>query len=240
MTRTAANRTRVIAHRGASGERPENTLPAYSLALEQRADMIEIDLHRSRDAAVVVSHDASLERLGGSGEIADRTFAELAGLDAGGGERIPRLAEVLDAFGQRIDFNLEIKYATAGAYAGLETQVLEAVESRGLLEGTLFSCFFDDVLLRLRALSPRARLAVLVDPALPDGWLARCEATGAEAVNFHWLLASPENVEQAHAAGLGVNVYTVDAEAGLRALLARGVDGIFTNFPGRLRALLGN
>ena len=238
MTRTAAAATRVIAHRGASGQRPENTLPAYALALEQGADMIEIDLHRTRDGAVVVSHDSSLEGLGGSGEIGKATLAEISRLDAGEGARVPQLFEVLEAFGTRIDFNLEIKRAREGAYPGLEAQVLEEVGSRGLLERMLFSCFFDDVLERLHTLNERARLAVLVDPGAPEGWLSRCRTAGAEAVNFHWLLASSENVERAHAAGLKVNVYTVDAAESLQALLERGVDGIFTNYPGRLRELL--
>ena len=232
--------TLVIAHRGASGHRPENTLPAYALAVEQGADMIEIDLHRTRDAAVVVSHDASLARLGGKGEIADATLAEISRLDAGEGAQVPQLATVLAAFGERIDFNLELKHASQGAYAGLEAQVLDEVESRGLLRRTLFSCFFDDVLERLRGLCAAARLAVLVDPRMPDDWRARCLSLGAEAVNFHWRIAGPENLEIAHAAGLAVNVYTVDRKALLETLVARGVDGIFTNYPDRLRALLGD
>jgi len=101
--------TLVIAHRGASAYRPENTFPAYELALEQAADMIEIDLHLSRDGTVVVTHDELLAGLGGRGEIADATLAELKTLDAGRGERIPTLDEVLDRFGSRIPFNLDRK-----------------------------------------------------------------------------------------------------------------------------------
>jgi glycerophosphoryl diester phosphodiesterase len=76
MARSGAARPakpRVIAHRGASAYRPENTLAAYELAIEQAADMIEVDLHRTRDGAVVVAHDAELERIGGRGEIGDAT-----------------------------------------------------------------------------------------------------------------------------------------------------------------------
>ncbi|MGE4652688.1 MAG: glycerophosphodiester phosphodiesterase, partial [Myxococcota bacterium] len=144
----------------------------------------------------------------------------------------------LAAFGERVDFNLELKHAGHGAYAGLEAQVLEEVESRGLLTRTLFSCFFDDVLERLRGLCASARLAVLVDPRMPEGWRARCLSLGAEAVNFHWRIAGPENIESAHAADLAVNVYTVDRRELLEELVTRGVDGIFTNYPDRLRALL--
>ena len=111
----------------ASGERPENTLPAYELAVAQRADMIEIDLHRTADGAVVVTHDETLAGLGGEGEIADASLADVRALDAGGGERVPLLDEVLDAFGPRIPLNLELKQSGRGPYPGLEAIALEAV-----------------------------------------------------------------------------------------------------------------
>ena len=123
----------MIAHRGASAYRPENTLSAYELAVVQAADMIEIDLHRTRDGAVVVAHDAELERIGGRGEIGEASLDEVRALDAGAGERVPTLDEVLDAFGPRIPFNLELKQGTRGPYPGLEVESLEAVCARGLL-----------------------------------------------------------------------------------------------------------
>ena len=230
--------TLVIAHRGASGHRPENTLSAYALAVEQRADMIEIDLHRTRDGAVVITHDESLEGLGGHGEIADATLDEVRALDAGAGERVPLLDEVLDAFGEALPFNLELKASTRGPYAGLEGLALQAATERGILPGTLFSSFFDPVLVRLRELSEDARIGVLVSPRAPERWLERAQAVGACAVNFHTILATPETIERAHEAGLAVNVYTVDDEPTLARLVADGVEGIFTNYPDRLRNLL--
>ena len=122
----------VIAHRGASGHLPENTMAAYQLAVEQRADMIEIDLHVSRDGAIPVSHDAELERIGGQGEIADCDFAELQSLDAGDGQKVPALAEILDRFGPQIPFNLELKQSTRGPYPGLPAAALCAVRQREL------------------------------------------------------------------------------------------------------------
>ncbi|MGH0032507.1 MAG: glycerophosphodiester phosphodiesterase [Myxococcota bacterium] len=229
----------MIAHRGASAHAPENTLPAYELAVTQRADMIEIDLHRTRDGAIVITHDEELRGLGGAGEIADATLEEILALDAGDGERVPVLDEVLDRFGSRIPFNLELKRGTAAPYAGLEAATLAAVEARGLLADTLFSSFFDPVLEALRAASSEARIGVLVSGRAPRGWLERAERFGACAVHFWAGLASEENVERAHAAGLRVHVYTVDDPAQMETLVERGVDGIFTNHPDRLRALLG-
>ncbi len=106
---SALGRPLVIAHRGASADRPQNTFAAYRLALELRADMIEIDLHVTRDREIAIAHDAELEALGGAGQIADRSLGELRELDAGGGERVPELIEVLHTFGAAIPFNLEIK-----------------------------------------------------------------------------------------------------------------------------------
>jgi glycerophosphoryl diester phosphodiesterase len=227
----------VIAHRGASGERPENTLPAYELAVAQGADMIEIDLHRTRDGAVVVTHDEELAGLGGRGEIADATLAEVRALDAGGGERVPTLAEVLDRFGERIPFNLEIKRGSAAEYAGLEAEVAADLARRGIGERMLFSSFYDPVLRRLREVSPEARIGLLISRRFPDGAIERARALGAEALHPERALVTPALVEQAHAAGLAVYVFTVDDPDEMARLLALGVDGLFTNFPARLRAL---
>jgi glycerophosphoryl diester phosphodiesterase len=228
----------VIAHRGASGYRPENTLPAYELAVEQGADMIEVDLHRTRDGGIVVTHDEALAGLGGRGEIAGASLAEVRALDAGGGARVPTLDELLDGFGARIPLNLELKRATAADYPGLEAAALAALEARDLLAGTLFSSFYDPVLRRLRALSPAARLGLLVSRRYPERALERARALGAEALHPERPLVTRELVAAAHGEGLSVYVFTVDEPDEMRRLLELGVDGLFTNFPDRMRALL--
>lgn len=226
----------VIAHRGASGYRRENTLAAYALAVEQQADMIEIDLHRTRDEASVVIHD---ERPAGlAGEIADATLAEVRALDLGGGARIPTFDEVLDAFGQTIAFNVELKRGGHGFYAGLEAAAVAALERRGLLSRTLFSSFEDAVLARLAEVAPASRRALLLGPKRAERPLERARAVGAEALNPWRGLATRELVEAAHAEGLAVYVFTVNPEDEMRRLLELGVDGLFTDFPDRLRALL--
>ena len=220
----------VIAHRGSSGERPENTLPAYELAVEQRADMIEVDLHLTRDGRIAVLHD---DRVPGAGPVGACTLAELRAADP----RIPDLEQVLDGFGARIPFNLELKVGPDGPYPGLEEATLEALARRGLGETMLFSCFDDRVLERLRALDAGARLGVLVGRRrIP--WPERCAALAAEAVHFWRGRIDAADVERAHAAGLAVHVYTVDEVAEMEGLLAWGVDGIFTNWPTRMRDLL--
>ena len=228
----------VIAHRGASAERPENTLPAYALAVEQRADMIEIDLHRTRDGAIVIVHGEELGGLGGEGAIEDALLADVRALDAGGGEPVPTLDEVLDGFAGRIPFNLELKKSTTGPYPGLESTALEAVTRRGLLGETLFSSFSDPVLSELRGLSTHARLALLISPENSEGWMKRAAALGAEAVNPWRGITTPELIAEAHGAGLAVHVFTVNEVEDMARLLDWKVDGMFTNYPDQLRRLV--
>jgi len=237
VTRPAA--PLVIAHRGASGYKPENTLPAYELAVEQRADCIEVDLHLTRDDRIVVTHDEDLGWLGGQGEIADASLDDVRRLDAGGGEPVPILEEVLDQFGDRIPFNLEFKRGSRGRYEGLEAMTLEAVAARGLLAQTLFSSFFDPVLAALRSLSREARIALLISARFPERWPERARALGAEALNPEDSLVDAGLIEQAHGEGLAVYVFTVDDARRMEELLAWGVDGLFTNRPDRMRSVLG-
>lgn len=228
----------VIAHRGASAQRPQNTLPAFELAVAQHADMIETDLHRTKDGAIVITHDEELAGLGGVGEIADATLAQIRALDAGDGERVPMLDEILDGFGAQIPFNLELKRGVHADYDGLEAQALDAVRSRGLLEHTIWSSFYDSILGRLRAQEPAARIGLLISAGWPQRLFERAQAVGAEAINPEFALVDAALVAEAHAQGLAVYVFTVDDEEAMRRLLDLGVDGIFTNHPDRMRALV--
>jgi glycerophosphoryl diester phosphodiesterase len=200
--------------------------------------MIEIDLHTTRDGAIVITHDEDLADLGGRGEVANRTLEEIRRLDAGGGAMVPTLEEVLDAFGERIPFNLELKRSSRGEYPGMEAAAVDEVRDRGLLEKTLFSSFFDPVLRTLREVSPEARIALLLSPKFPHGGIERARRLGAEALNPERSVVSRELVEEAHGEGLAVYVFTVDDPEEMRRLLEMGVDGLFTNHPGRMRALL--
>jgi glycerophosphoryl diester phosphodiesterase len=202
--------------------------------------MIEIDLHTTRDGAIVITHDENLESLGGSGEVADATLEEIRRLDAGGGAVVPTLEEVLDAFGGRIPFNLELKRGSRAEYPGMEAAALGEVARRGLLERTLFSSFFDPVLEALRRVSPEARIALLVSRRFPQGAIQRAQSVGAEALNPERSVVNRELVESAHREGLAVYVFTVDDERDMRRLLDMGVDGLFTNHPRRMLALLAS
>jgi glycerophosphoryl diester phosphodiesterase len=151
---------------------------------------------------------------------------------------VPTLDEVLDGFGQKIPFNLEIKWAGSGDYPGIEAAALEALDARGLGNSILFSSFRDSVLARLRALRPSIRLATLVDPRSPQRMIERAETIGSEALNPHFALVGPELIRDAQCAGLAVYPYTVDDLDLMKRLLDLGVDGLFTNRPDRMRELV--
>ena len=136
------------AHRGASADAPENTLAAFDLAVDQGAELIELDVQRTRDDALVIQHDFSLGRTTtGAGLLAEHTLAELRALDAGvwrgdswAEQRIPTLDEVLDRYGARVYLNLEIKIGEL-SQPGIEQQVAAAVSQRGLYDRIVVSSF---------------------------------------------------------------------------------------------------
>ena len=200
--------------------------------------MIEIDLHHTLDRVTMITHDEDLAGLGGVGEIVHHNADRIRALDAGEGQQVPTLDEVLDAFGPAIPFNLEIKWGSGGEYDGIEAAALTAVESRGLLEQTLFSSFSDAILHHLRALSSAARIALLVQPMTVERSIERALELGAEALNPWIGMVDSELVRIAHAAGLAVHSYTVNAPHEMRRLMALGIDGMFTNYPDQLRSLV--
>jgi glycerophosphoryl diester phosphodiesterase len=219
-----------IAHRGASKDAPENTLEAFSLAIEQKADMIETDLHLTQDGQIVLRHDAEV----GDSEICCFTLEELRAKLPG----LITLAEALDAFGEQIPFNLEIKRALDHHYAGLGQRTLEEVRRRDLLEQTLFSSFDDTVLERLRQREPSVRTGLLISRRYAVSIEERADQLDVESVHPERAVTTEALVERLQLEGYRVHVFTVDDPEDQQRLIEWGVDGIFTNTPGQLRALL--
>lgn len=226
----------VIAHRGASGTCPENTLAAFRRAEALGAHMIELDVQLTRDDEVIVLHDDTLDRTSdGRGPVAARTLAELRRLDAGSwfgaafrGEPIPTLAEVLTAV--RLPVNVELK---AGGGAGLEARTLAEVECAGALGRVIFSSFDPESLVRMRALTADAELGVLwihrkVSPALD---LAKRVA--ARGLHLRKTGASPEGLAAARETGLSIRVWTVNEPREFHHLASWGATGVFTDYPER-------
>jgi glycerophosphoryl diester phosphodiesterase len=232
-----------IAHRGASGILPENTLPAFLQALDLGAKAIEFDVQLTRDLVPVVIHDETLERTtDGTGRVEDRTLAELLRLDAGAwfapelaGTRIPTLEETLDALAGRATLNIELK--PDSRCEALVERVLALVGRFGLLETAVFSSFEPAALELLRRRSAEARIGVLAASGPIASFLARAEML--RAVNLHPAAALVDRalIEQAHGLGLQVWVWTVNSPRRMAALAAMGVDGIFSDHPDRVASL---
>ena len=234
----------VVAHRGASGYAPENTMSSFALALEQGADAVELDVHLSRDGRVVVIHDERLERTtDGHGFVRDHTLAELKRLDAGAwlearfaGERLPSLDEVLEWAHGRTFVAIELKNAPLW-YPDLERKVAELVERHGMAENVLVISFDHQALQRLRAISPRLPTGA-VYACRPADQVGLAAAAGAQVLEPHWSYVTPEDVAAAHAAGLRVSTWATSDPDVLRTLIRAGVDGIATNHPDVLVRLL--
>jgi glycerophosphoryl diester phosphodiesterase len=233
----------VIAHRGASGHTPENTLVAFERAVQLGAGFIETDLHLTRDARFVAIHDATLERTtNGRGEVRDFTLAELRRLDAGMwydrehmGQRIPTLEEILD-FARKHDviFYLEVKY---DASWGMHHSLIAALQAADYAGRTIVISFDQATLAALRRVDPAAMMGFLVDEAGTDSVKEAIEL-GARQLCPKAHLVTRELVDQAHGADLQVATWTVDDPEEMRRVIGAGVDGVMTNFPDRLRAVI--
>jgi len=244
-----AERTLNIAHQGACGLAPSNTLAAFRLAAELGADGVELDVHLSADGVVVVIHDFTVDRTtDGAGWVANLPLEALKELDAGSwfdpsfaGERIPTLEEVFEEVGHRLLINVELKVPPRED-RGLEAAVVGLVERQGLADRVLISSFNPYALRRVRRLAPHIPLGFLYGSA-PLSRVARVAAwlmrdLRPEAIHPHWTTISGAGVRRAHRRGRRVVVWTVDEPAAMRRLAGWGVDGIITNWPDRLREVL--
>ncbi|MDO5535281.1 MAG: glycerophosphodiester phosphodiesterase [Propionibacteriaceae bacterium] len=237
--------TEVWAHRGASGYAPENTLPAFELALEQGADGFELDVQLTRDDEVVVIHDETLERTtDGHGWVADHSLDDLKKLDASygnakyAGTQIPTLAEVFDLVrdsGARV--NIELKNSEI-RYKGLEERVLALVESHQMASRVVLSSFNHYSLRHLFGLGTTLPLGALYADPLWKPW-QYAGRLGATAVHPSVSATRRKIVEKCHEHGLSVHVWTVNEPADLKRLLGLSVDAVITDYPNVARALIG-
>ncbi|WP_433448662.1 glycerophosphodiester phosphodiesterase [Streptomyces sp. CA-142005] len=212
-----------IGHRGVMGVEPENTLRSFVAAQDAGLDLIELDLHLSKDGALVVMHDAEVDRTtDGTGPIADKTLAELRSLDAGLGERVPVFEEVLDAV--RTPLQAEIKdVAAARALAAV-------IHERDLVGRVEVSSFHDDAVAEITRLVPGVRTA-LIGGRYGTDIVERAVAVGAATVCLNIRRLTLEIVEHARKSGLRVIGWVVNTQDHLRLVRALELDGATTDFP---------
>jgi len=224
-----------IGHRGAMGYAPENTLTSFAKALELGVDGIELDVHVCKSGEVVVIHDARVDRTtNGKGRVIDLTLDELRQLDAGDGQRIPTLPEVLDWVNRRAIIDIELKAE------GIARSVSEVVrhylqEQEWGKNGFMISSFDHHELKRCHDLIPEIPFGPLIS-AKPLDYALLAQAMDAEAIMPSFEFLDREFVRDAHQRGLKVFTWTVNRSEDIKKMMGIGVDGIISNYPDRLRA----
>jgi len=250
---------RLFAHRGASGEAPENTVEAFRRAVSSGIVYAELDVHATRDGHIVVIHDKTLGRTtNGQGQVREHSLTDLQQLDAGywfspdtqhfpfraTGVRIPTLAAVLNSFPE-LKFTVEIKQADPP----IEELVIAVVRNCGRTQDVILASEHDHIMTRLRhsasgiATSFAGGEVADVIQRVSTGQLTGYHPPGLALQippEFQGIpLVTTETVTAAHSLGLEVHVWTINEPQEMERLLDLGVDGIMSDFPGRLREVVG-
>jgi glycerophosphoryl diester phosphodiesterase len=236
----------IIAHRGDSAHRPENTLASFASALEVGAEIVELDVQLTRDGHVIVIHDPTLDRTtNGTGDVRAMTLAEVRRVSAGypsrfggahAGERVPTLAEVLALLEGRGRAMIEIKkesVAEAGG-DGVEARTIAEVRKAGMVKNVAFLSFDRRALLRCRELAPEISRGHLFHRAEPAEAIAGTRAANCEVLMPEKGMLSEELRDRAREAGLRVATWVVDDPEELEALARYDLYGVASNRPGAL------
>ncbi|MFW6126859.1 MAG: glycerophosphodiester phosphodiesterase [Thermodesulfobacteriota bacterium] len=223
-----------MGHRGAAAYEPENTIRSIRTALAMGVTAVEVDVQLTKDGELAVIHDSTVDRTtNGKGAVRDFTLAELQRLDAGKGEAIPSLAEVVEEVADRAHLIIEVKEPeTAPA-------LLQFFQTRDIFGRTHVISFWHPVVKALKEKEPRLHTGILLVgcPADPVG-LAR--AARAEALVLQYAYVTPDLVDAAHAAGVQVYIWNIDDVETLKPYLAMNLDGIGSNRPDVLVEYLRN
>ena len=219
----------IFAHRGASGNYPENTASAITAALQAQVDGIELDVQSCADDFVII-HDSWLDRTtNGNGRVVDTPFSEIAKLDAGNGQHVLNLQQVLELIGTQTQINLELKHTF-----GLDklVQILEQNVAEGIIERErlLLSSFDHHQLKWLKQNLPWVKIGALT-ASIPLNYAYFAENLHAYSVHLDKNFINHEFVADAKQRGLKVMTYTVDKQQEIEEMQNLGVDGIFSNYP---------
>jgi glycerophosphoryl diester phosphodiesterase len=217
-----------IGHRGAAGHAPENTLAAIEKGITLGVDFVEVDVRRTADGALVLLHDATVNRTtDGKGRVDHLSLREVKRFNAGDGEHIPTLEQVIKIAAGKTGLMLELKVR------GTAQQTVEAVRGAGFRNPVIYASFLHDELKHVRTADSEASLMVLF------GGLSR--ATVARAIKYEPSYVGLRHdrvtraiVDSFHRADLRVFVYTANAPSDIQHALSLDVDGVISNFPDRI------
>ena len=217
-----------IGHRGAAGHAPENTLAAIQKGIALGVDFVEIDVRRTKDGVLVVLHDETVNRTtNGKGRIDHLCLRDIEKLNAGNGEHIPTLEEVLKVAAGKTGLMLELKIR------GAAQQTVEAVREAGFRDPVIYASFLHDELKYVRTVDPEASLMVLFGGPFRAS-VTRAIKYGPSYVGLRHDKATRPLVDAFHRADLLVFVYTADAPSDIQHALSLDVDGVISNFPERI------
>jgi glycerophosphoryl diester phosphodiesterase len=230
----------VVGHRGAMGHAPENTMGSFRRAMSLGADGVELDVRLSADGEAMVIHDAAVDRTtDGNGLVSSMTTGELRELDAGSGDRIPRLAEVLEwAVEESVELTIEIKGDPA-PLPGLVSRVIDLLDHYGRASEVMLISFHHPTVRQIKDYRPDIVTGILYGGYLADT-VAAARAALADSVRPSWHFWTPELVGEVHRAGLSASAWTVNEEAAIQSVASMGVDSLATNYPDRARLVLGS
>ena len=239
LTRSQIHIPKVIAHRGASGTAPENTLAAIYRARDLGASAIEMDVNISSDGVAVMLHDEDVDRCSdGNGPIAQKTFDEIRKLDGGSwfgeafaGEGIPTLKQAMDAIARcELFFNMEIKPSPGREEETARVAAADVIKDWQTNIPMLASSSSEVCLQTFQDIAPDIPCGLIVYK-VPENWREIVQRNNCISIHFHCSNASPELVSEINSAGYSALVYTVDDPIEAKKLFAMGISGIFTNFP---------
>ncbi len=246
----------LVAHRGGAGLAPENTLASFKNGIALGADYIEMDVHLSKDGAVMVIHDPTLDRTtDAKGRVSDYTMAELQAMNdaakfpgATSKEPVPTLGQVLDlAKPTNVRMEVEIKVGADGKpYPGIAQKTLDEINARGMLDRVKIMAFEFGTLKEIRTINPKVFTVALMttdyfrakDISKPAAIIDEV-STFSNAIGVDKNFLTPQLIQEAHNRNLAVGVWTVDTEAEMTKFIKMGVDGITSNRPDILKTVLG-
>ncbi len=230
--------TRIIAHRGASGYAPENTMEAFKLAIESGADGIETDVHLSKDGQVVIIHDEKIDRTSnGIGYVKDYNYEELSTFNYNNHMeqyefcKIPLLSDLLELVkSSGIYLNIELK-TDFFSYPGIEEKVIELVKQYELENQIIYSSFNHYTLMKIKEINPKAKIGLLYSAGLVQPWDYATHVHADALHPFYGNLDIPFYVEESHKHNIMVNTWTVNKRETMERFIEMDVDGLITNYP---------
>ncbi len=241
-------KTLLVAHRGGSLLAPENTMAAFKNALKLGVDRIELDVQQSNDGVVMVIHDEKINRTTtGKGNISKLTFNQLLTYDAGikfskhyAGEKIPTLDEVLSLVCGQCTILIEIKNPD-NIYLGIEKNVADLIVKHNALSWCTVQSFEYESLLRLHKINQNITTGLLIENPKPKDIINnKIDTSFISEINISQRFASKKSIDFIHALNKKVFVWTVNKPERMKKLIQSGVDGIITDDPKTLKALISD